>query len=330
MNLLKHKDGYVQVEELPTGNRRIRVEVVADLFMPIKECETSYPLNLIQKILDVKGPAWLCDEILREESPDYVQSSLKYDLLSYHDPEEFKNKRLLDFGCGSGASTMILARMFPDTEIVGVELEEKLLSVARLRAHYYGYKNINLLLSPDANSLPPSIGSFDYVSLRAVYEHLLPNERDTILQQIWSVLKPGGILFLNETPHIGFPLETHTTGLWFINYLPDNLAHSYARRFSKAKLKTESWNELLRKGIRGGSVKEILKILNRSHHSPILLNPCRLGVKDRIALWGFQAARDGKPMRGAKKAFLFLSKLLNRCTGIMVLPDLSLAIQKGK
>ena len=101
----------------------------------------------------MKGPAYLCDEILRDESPDYVQKSLKYDLLSYFDEEGFKNKRLLDFGCGSGASTMILARMFPNTEIVGIELEETLLSIAKMRANHYGYKNIELIISPNPNQL---------------------------------------------------------------------------------------------------------------------------------------------------------------------------------
>ena len=244
--ILKHSYANVIVENA-LGKNTIDVESKnKDLFLPIKTCETSYPIDLIDKILDVIGPGYLCDEILRDESPDYVQRSLKYDILSYIKEDEFKNKRLLDFGCGSGASTMILSRMFPHTEIVGIELEDRLLSIAKLRAKYYGYKNIILKNSPNSNNLPSNIGNFDYVVLSAVYEHLLQSERALLLSQIWNILKPGGILFINQTPNKYFLFETHTTsGLPFINYLPDRLALFYAQHFSKRKLKNFSWGELL-------------------------------------------------------------------------------------
>jgi hypothetical protein len=83
---------------------------------------------------------------------------------------------------------------------------------------------VRFLVSPDANSLPPEIGTFDFVMLSAVYEHLLPEERRRVMPWIWSKLKPGGTLFINQTPYRYFPYEHHTTGLWFINYLPDKLS----------------------------------------------------------------------------------------------------------
>jgi 2-polyprenyl-3-methyl-5-hydroxy-6-metoxy-1,4-benzoquinol methylase len=328
--ILEHKDAYVHVEELPTGKNKIYVELINDdLFMPTKTCETFYPIDLIDKILDLKGPTYLCDEILRDESPSYVEKSLKYDLLAYLKEEEFENKRLLDFGCGSGGSTMVLARMFPHTEIVGIELEEELLSIAQLRAAYHGFNNIQLLISPNPESLPPNIGNFDYVVLSAVYEHLLPSERETVLPQIWSILKTSGILFLNQTPYRYFPVEMHTTSsLLFINYLPDKLALYYAQHFSKRKLKNNNWKELLRKGIRGGSVKEILSILTRCPAIPILLSPSRFGMKDRIDLCYIQSS---KVRFVAIKRLLLLSfKLMKRLTGVTIVPSLSLAIKKAE
>lgn len=329
MIILKHTDANVYVEKLPSRKNKVSVELInADLFMPTKACQTSYSIDLIESILNLKGPNYLCDEILRDESPDYVQKALKYGLLSYRDEEEFKNKRLLDFGCGSGSSTMILARMFPHTEIIGIELEEKLLLLAHLRATHYGYENIELIIAPNPSSLPPSIGYFDYVVLSAVYEHLLPNERKTLLPQIWSILKPGGILFLNQTPYRYFPVETHTTGgLPFINYLPHKLALYYAQHFSKRKVKNQSWQELLRGGIRGGSVKELLSILNHGSQKPILLNPSRFGIKDRIDLWYIES--DKARLAVIKRSFLFLAKLLKISTGVTIVPNLSLAILKA-
>jgi len=329
-HLLKHRDAHIHISPLDQGKWHVSVEALSqDFYIHQRTCQTSYPIDLIQKILDITGPAFLCDEILRDESPDYVQNFLHYDLLSYLSEEEFKNKTLMDFGCGSGASTMILTRMFPDTNIMGVELEERLLSVARARADYYGYRNLELLASPGPNDLPVEARDLDFVVLSGVYEHLLPEERKCLLPRIWDALKPGGILFLNQTPHRGFPIELHTTGgLPFINYLPDAVAHRYAQMFSKRNLEQASWEQMLRMGIRGGSVKEIFRNLKNSFPEPTLLEPSQLGITDRLELSRIKYKSIGNPRMS--RYFHFAAKALNLLTGIVMLPHLSLAIQKSQ
>ncbi|QPJ60949.1 MAG: class I SAM-dependent methyltransferase [Candidatus Nitronauta litoralis] len=326
---MKHEQAEIVIES-PASNNINRIQVNPfrdDLFIPVRTCETRYPVELIKKILEVKGPAYLCDEIVREESPGYVQRSLHYDLLSYVDLKQFSGKRILDFGCGSGASTMILGRMFPDTKIVGIELEESLLSIARSRAHHYEMdSHIELLKSPNGNSLPPNIGRFDYIILSAVYEHLLPSERKKLLPVLWDRLKEGGILFLNQTPYRWFPVELHTTsGLPFINYLPDSLAHVYAQRFSKRNLQGVDWSTLLRKGIRGASVGEIFKILKENNASPVLLQPDKEGSRDRVDLW-YVKYRNSK--MAIVKVCYYLFKIIKMVTGLVLSHNLSLAIQK--
>jgi hypothetical protein len=102
-----------------------------------------------------------------------------------------------------------------------------------------------------------------------------------ILQQLWEHLKPGGILFINQTPDIKFPTETHTTGLPLINYLPDRLAHTVIRRLSRRVDPGWDWNSLLRAGIRGSTVGEILHTLQSFPEKPKLLRPTRLGVRQQ-------------------------------------------------
>ena len=111
--------------------------------------------------------------------------------------------------------------------------------------------------------MPDGIGNFDFVILSAVYEHLLPTERNMIVPLIYSLIKPEGILFSNQTPFRYFFIETHTTSLPFINYLPDRLTHFIARSFCNRVNKNETWETLLRRGIRGGTVKEIKSIIKR-------------------------------------------------------------------
>ncbi len=325
---LSRPDGEVQIEELPDGRRLVSVKPSdKNLFIPIASCETSYPIALIQHILDIKGIAWSCDEISRDENPKYIRRSLENDLFAYFDRGDFSHKRILDFGCGSGASTAILARMFPDAEIVGVELLDDLLSIARKRIEHYGFANVELRQSQDGTQLPDNLGQFDFVILSAVFEHLLPDERTIVPPKIWSLLRGGGYLFINQTPNRLFPFELHTTMLPLINYLPRQLAFAAARRFSKRIDKNDSWESLLRQGIRGATVREILRVLPKRDGKPILLEPSKSGLKDRIDLWSLNTNPE-RMARLKSTAKIFL-KIIKFMTGVSLVSDLSLAIKKG-
>jgi len=287
------------------------------------ECETAYPDELIQLIIDIKEPAWLCDEIARDEERIYVQAHLETEMRAFFDFGTLRGKRILDFGCGSGASTMCLARLFPDSEIIGVELESSLLQIAEARRAHYSFENVTLLQSPSGTTLPDEIGRFDLVVLSAVYEHLLPEERGDILRQVWSLLNNGGVLFLNQTPLRYFPLELHTTGLPFINYLPDGLTFWTARKFSRRVNKSDTWESLLRAGIRGATIREIRGHLGTN---AVLLPPTMSGMLDRVDLWF--AMTNMHNLRTAKLAARVVLKSINALTGVAIVPELSLAFRK--
>ena len=82
---LTHPDAKIRIEDLADGRRRVTVVPQKHTYIPRASCETSYPLNLIQLILDIKGPEYLCDEIARTEDPEYVRRDLETYLLAYFD-----------------------------------------------------------------------------------------------------------------------------------------------------------------------------------------------------------------------------------------------------
>jgi 2-polyprenyl-3-methyl-5-hydroxy-6-metoxy-1,4-benzoquinol methylase len=322
--LLSHPKASVWVTPLPSGKNRINVQTERPI--EFNGWETAYSVDLIRQTLEVIGPFSVCDEIARDESPEYTGAALKWALLSYMGEEQFANKRILDFGCGSGASTVTLGRMFPSASLVGIELRPAQVALAAARAEFLGVRNARFAVSPNGTHLPADIGKFDFIVLCAVYEHLLPAERSTLLPALWDSLETGGVLFLRETPHRYFPIETHTTGLPLINYLPDAAARLAIRLFSK-RWRRHDWQELLRGGVRGGTQGEILKILKRCAGGEArVLAPCRLGVEDRIDLWYLTAekSRHGK----AKRLVYSALKRLHRLTGIEFAPYLEIALQK--
>jgi predicted O-methyltransferase YrrM len=321
---LQHRDGLVHIDEHEgRETRTVTVTLATDEPSPCLRLETVYPPDLIASVLEIKGPAWMCEEIRRDEDPDYVRHFLAESMLSYVAPESMSG-RVLEIGSGGGASSLNLRRMLPDVEIVGVELLADHVELARARAAFYGADNVEFIHNPDGSRLPDGLGEFDFVLLSAVYEHLLPPERRTLMPLVWSHLKPGGILFINQLPHRFSPLETHTTGLPLINYLPDRVAHRAALRFSSWVGPRRSWESLLRDGIRGGTVREILGDLGSEDAE--VLEPALRGKHDRIDLWFDLSAGARWPV--AKRLARRVMKGLKRTTGVTFVPELSLAIRK--
>jgi 2-polyprenyl-3-methyl-5-hydroxy-6-metoxy-1,4-benzoquinol methylase len=323
VQLLHGTVGSVHLEPLPDGRHKITVTPPPDRAVARRVWTTRYPVELIRAIHAVKG-LFLCDEIMREEDPHYVEHAIRRRVFTYIEPQAFAGRRVLDFGCGAGASTLVLSRLLPPCELVGIELEHSLLDIARLRARNLARTSIHWLQSPSGSSLPPDLGEFDFVMFNAVFEHLLPTERQALLPTVWARLKPGGVLFLNQTPHRWAPVEVHTTGgVPLINYLPDRLALHCARTLSQRVRSDEQWETLLRRGIRGGTITEIVQILGGPEHA-VLLKPLA-PLRDRIDLWlGTLSSRHGL----LKRAIWGSLKIIKAATGAEITPDLSLAIRK--
>lgn len=324
---IKVRDGVVIIRQSDDFKNKITSFVNEGIYACDTNCETYYPLELIEKIAEVKGAAWVCNEINRDVNRDYIENSIKFDLFSYIPENEFRHKRLLDFGCGSGASSSIVARLLPHTEVIGVEFVKEYIDIALLRNNFYKYENLRFIQSESPESFPENLGNFDFILLNGVFEHLLKNERIYLFPKIWEYLKRSGVMFIANTPNRLFPIELHTTsGLPFLNYLPDSIAYKYSRKFSKRHLENESWENLLRAGIRGTTASEIMGILNKNVTSAELLEPKAKGIKDRIDLW--YKSYGIHSYRSLKKYVYYFLKITKYIFRIELVPYLSLAIRK--
>ncbi|MBV9818314.1 MAG: class I SAM-dependent methyltransferase [Solirubrobacterales bacterium] len=325
---LEHRDGEVAIEERPDGRRDVTVHPAPEVFVSRSRATTAYPVALIAEILRLKGVSYLCDEIARDEDPDYVERFLRFSLLGYVPEEAFRGERLLDFGSGSGASTVRLATMLPDTEIVGVELEAALIGVARMRADFYGMAKLRFQQSPSAHEVSPALGSFRFVNLGAVYEHLLPDERRSVLRQLWARLERGGVMFVNQLPYRYSPIETHTTGLPLINYVPERWAQVAATRYSRRVSADAQWPQLLRAGIRGGTARSVLFDLLRDGGEARLLQPTQMDLRDHADLWFACASADDLRSSRSRRVTHEISRALSRVARRPLAPTLNLAFQK--
>ena len=324
--VLDHPDAELRVDELESGRRRLHLTSKRGLFVPVATWETSYPVDLIALILEKTG-VWVLDEIMRDEDPRYVAHGMRWEVLSYLEEGALENVRILDFGSGSGASTMVLARLAPSARIVGVELDRDFVEIARARARFHGVDHrVDFLDSMDPTGLPEGLGTFDYIVMTGVFEHLLPEERIRVMPQLWRCLKVEGMLFVNQTPHRWFPLEHHTTGLPLINYLPAALAGPMARRLSSRMRPSDTWPTLLRKGIRGGTHGMVMGAIKPRPGTATLMMPVRFGLRDQFDLWyEFSNSLQPSVMRRYAK---WVFRSLHRVFGFTLVPYIAMAIRK--
>lgn len=114
-------------------------------------------------------------------------------------------QRVLDIGCGAGAVTrMILERVGPSGEVVGVDTHGEALAVARANMTEAGLSNARFV-ETDLNALPAEIGRFDAIAGRRVL--MYQRDAGAALRHLHEVLKPGGLLALQEHDSTATPVR---------------------------------------------------------------------------------------------------------------------------
>jgi len=273
--------------------------------------ETFYSRQFIEMLLAVKGKEWLKDEIDRSEDPSYLQMNFQTWLGRFFDvPGQY----VLDFGCGCGASSVVLARL--GACVVGVDPNLTSLHVARQRVRECGLLN-RVMFSHirDASRLPFGSGSFDIVMCYQVLEHIPPSDRPRYLHEMWRMVRGGGYLFV-AAPNRLWPVEFHTTGLWWVPYMPFRWAIQYGKCRGRIPSDMTS-RELLARGMRGVSYWEIVNAIDDDQVVELNRN-----VGDDLD--SYFAVSMSKKQPHKRRAVKNLMRLLYRVCDILLWKPLSL------
>ena len=108
----------------------------------------------------------------------------------------FERGKILDVGCGFGATNLVLAREFLDSEIVGIDLSEPLLELARQSAADLDLGSRVRFEKADVHEIPFEADSFEVV-LNLNMIHLVENPK-RMLDEIERVLIPDGFLYIAD------------------------------------------------------------------------------------------------------------------------------------
>jgi SAM-dependent methyltransferase len=102
--------------------------------------------------------------------------------------------RVLEIGCGTGNVTILIKRLHPGVEVVGLDPDPKALARAWRKAER---EALSVQLDRGfAEELPYPDASFDRVFSAFMFHHLEPDEKEKTLREARRVLKPGGSVHL--------------------------------------------------------------------------------------------------------------------------------------
>jgi len=99
-------------------------------------------------------------------------------------------QRVLDVGCGTGASALPAARAVgPDGHVLGVDVAESMLDRGRAKARADGLSHIDFELK-DMSALDPADGVFDAVI--SVFSVFFAEDVEAQIETLWTLVRPGG------------------------------------------------------------------------------------------------------------------------------------------
>lgn len=142
--------------------------------------------------------------------PTEFRSALRFGCLTqYYDPivqftmrdREFKSQllsaanlkpgmRVLDFGCGTGTLTLMAKRLCPGIEVVGLDIDLKILGQAKLRADRAGL--VVPWIQGAVDETFEQWAPVDRVLTSLVLHHLTTEQKRNVLSVLHRGIKPGG------------------------------------------------------------------------------------------------------------------------------------------
>lgn len=101
--------------------------------------------------------------------------------------------QVADVGCGHGRATNVIGRAFPRSSVVGYDLSEEGLAMARVQARDLGLTNVRFELQDLASGIP---GRFDLITTFDTIHDLAQPER--ALMNIAAGLRAGGVFLMGD------------------------------------------------------------------------------------------------------------------------------------
>ena len=124
----------------------------------------------------------------------FPERKIKKTMISYTDFLPAQN--VLDYGCGTGTLLLMLKRKFPEINLTGIDISQKMVGLAK-----YKIKKENLevpVFKYDGKTLPFPDNSFEKIVSSFVFHHLSTTGKRDALKELYRVLKTDSQLCITD------------------------------------------------------------------------------------------------------------------------------------
>lgn len=101
--------------------------------------------------------------------------------------------RIIDQACGTGVLTFEIARTFPGCKVIGIELRDEYLNIAREKARASGIRNVEFILGRAEDVVLE--GSCDCITSSYLAKYA---EMGTLISNAGTMLRPGGQIIMHD------------------------------------------------------------------------------------------------------------------------------------
>lgn len=139
----------------------------------------------------------LYDPILR-----WVMREDQFKKVLIRQAEISTGQKVLDLGCGTATLTIMVKEAHPDAEVIGLDVDPKVLTIGQAKALKAG---VPIILEHGLSyDLPYTDSAFDRVLSSLMFHHLKSQDKQQTLKEAYRVLKQDGWLCIVDFgPSVG-------------------------------------------------------------------------------------------------------------------------------
>jgi ubiquinone/menaquinone biosynthesis C-methylase UbiE len=139
-----------------------------------------------------------------------------------------KPRKILDLGCGTGSTTILLKQAFRDAEVIGLDLSPYMLVMAEYKTKQLGLEITWRHGLAEATGLEKE--SFDLVTASLLFHETPPSISELILQECFRLLIPSGEVII---------LDGNQKNLRFMTWLTEVFEEPYIKNYAAGSV--DAW-----------------------------------------------------------------------------------------
>ncbi|HVB62420.1 MAG TPA: class I SAM-dependent methyltransferase [Ktedonobacteraceae bacterium] len=110
---------------------------------------------------------------------------------------------ILDIGCGPGEWVLEIAQSLPESQVIGVDISERMIAYAQYCALDHGISNVQFLVMDARQPFSFPDASFDVIHARFITGFLATATWPVLLRECFRLLRPGGTICNAEFEELG-------------------------------------------------------------------------------------------------------------------------------